>query len=157
VNTEVPFKMGTGAEVMAISDKVYQSLGSKLDLQEPTKTLLGPACQKLKVLGQFKDSLSNLHASINQSICVIQELANCLFGLPGIVALQLLTLLKRKHQLSEPIQGCFQRLKDYWQWLPNIKEWAKPHTLHTPKHVPILLKNKVLNRMEAMEVISKIG
>ena len=48
-NTEVPFKMVTGAEVTAISDKVYQSLDSKPDLQEPTKTLLGPARQKLSV------------------------------------------------------------------------------------------------------------
>ena len=46
---EVPFKFDTGAEVTAISEQTYKQVYSiNFD-----KVLYGPACQSLKVLGQF--------------------------------------------------------------------------------------------------------
>ena len=163
-HTGVPFKMDTGAEVTAISDKVYQSLDSKPDLQAPTRTLLGPAHQKLKVLGQFQGTLSNGHISTTQSIYVIQGLVNYLLGLPAIVVLQ---LLQRLDSVVEEALAIQSRYKAVFTGLGTIgddyqislKEGAKAHALHTPRHVPIPLRDKVrveLNRMEAMGVISKI-
>ena len=49
--TKVCFKMDTGAEVTAISDRVYTSLPSHPILQPANRTLSGPAHQKLNVLG----------------------------------------------------------------------------------------------------------
>ena len=126
--------------------------------------MLGPARQKLKVLGQFQGTLSNGHTSTTQSIYVIRGLMNCLLGLPAIVALQLLQRVDSVVEEALAIQSRYKAvfiglgtIGDQYQIL--LKEGAKAHTLHTPRHVPIPLRNKVreeLNRMEAMGVISKI-
>ena len=66
--TKVCFKMDTGAEVTAISDKVYGSLSSHPALQPTNRALLGPARQKLKVLGQFQGTLTTDRESAKQTI-----------------------------------------------------------------------------------------
>ena len=47
----ISFKLDTGAEVTAITEKSYQSLG-KPQLSKPSRVLCGPARQPLEVLGQ---------------------------------------------------------------------------------------------------------
>ena len=46
----VPFKVDSGAEVTAINEETYRSLGEPR-LREPTKVLWGPAHQTLDVMG----------------------------------------------------------------------------------------------------------
>ena len=53
---ETRFKLDTGAEVSAISEKTYQQL-RKPTLTLPGKVLCGPSRIPLKVLGQFKGKL----------------------------------------------------------------------------------------------------
>ena len=49
----ITFKLDTGAEVTAISDATWWSLGKPL-LWTPNKQLYGPACQALEVMGKFQ-------------------------------------------------------------------------------------------------------
>ena len=49
---EVPFKLDTGAEVTAISERSYQFISSPC-LKKPQKQLRGPNKQPLEVIGTF--------------------------------------------------------------------------------------------------------
>ena len=51
-NKHITFKLDTGAEVTAMSEDVYQSLGQG-NLQRSSKALYGPACQTLRYLGNL--------------------------------------------------------------------------------------------------------
>ena len=59
-NTNVMFKVDTGAEITDISQEAHKSLGrfAKL-LEKPSKKLYGPACQPLNSLGQFSAKLTH--------------------------------------------------------------------------------------------------
>lgn len=53
LENEIPFKLNTGAEVIAVQPEVYESLGTgKPLLSSPTRRLFGPAQHLLHVLGQ---------------------------------------------------------------------------------------------------------
>ena len=87
---EATFKIDTGAEVTAISKKLYKSLRSPA-LQKPSKLLKGPGQHSLQVVGQFEEML---HHGQNSSftitnIFVIKDLKSNLLGLPAITALNL--------------------------------------------------------------------
>ena len=62
----VTFKLNTGAEVTAISHTVFERL-SNVDLQQSIRSLVGPAKQKLDVLGQFSGILSTDHSIYSQT------------------------------------------------------------------------------------------
>ena len=66
--------MDTGAELTAISDRVYQSMPSAPIFQPANRALLGPARQKLDVLGQFQGTLTADSESCKQTIYVIKGL-----------------------------------------------------------------------------------
>lgn len=71
--TKVCFKMDTGAEVTAISDRVYKSIPSHPILQPANRALLGPARQKLNVLGQFQGTLTANSESCKQTIRICDQ------------------------------------------------------------------------------------
>ena len=56
---KVTFKIGTGAEVSAISEQVLRKIPG-CRLLAPAKILRGPACEALDVVGQFKGVLSHI-------------------------------------------------------------------------------------------------
>ena len=82
------FKIDTGAEVTAISEKLYKSLRSSA-LQKPSKVLKGPGQHPLHVVGQFEEVLKHGQKSEVQQIFVIKDLKSNLLGLPAITALNL--------------------------------------------------------------------
>ena len=65
---EVVFKFDTGAEVMAVSETVYQSLRN-ISLRKPTRSLVRPA---------------------QEPVYVVRNLNSNLLGLPAILALNLI-------------------------------------------------------------------
>jgi len=85
---EVTFKIDTGAEVTAISEKVYQDL-QRPTLQKPSKFLHGPGQHPLPVVGQFQATLHHGQNSSSQQIFVIKNLKYNLLGLPAVTALHL--------------------------------------------------------------------
>ena len=62
-NKEVSFKIDTGAEVTAVSEKVWIQ-SKRPRLQVPLKTLYGPAHEPLPVVGQFVGVLAYKGTSV---------------------------------------------------------------------------------------------
>ena len=132
-------------------------------LQKPTKILYGPARHTLDILGQFMTTLKHEQHTSLQPVFVIRGLKNNLLGLPAIIALQLICRAS-SIQTGDDIQKHFPKvfaglgtLGEPYQI--KLNKGAVPHSIYTPRNVPMPLRDKVkeeLHRMEAMGVISEI-
>ena len=160
---EVIFKIDTGAEVTAMSEDTYRTLGSPR-LTKPEKILYGPSKQSLKVMGQFQGTINYQSRELVQPIFVVKGLNNNLLGLPAVTALHLIarlcsttydkTIVQEKY--PELFTGLGKLGDDYEI---KLRTDARPHALFTPRKVPLPLRNKVkaeLEKMEQMGIISKI-
>ena len=161
------FKLDTGAEVTAISEKTHIAL-QKPQMSISKKTLYGPSRQPLQCIGTFPGKFSYEGKTATQNVFVIKGLKTNLLGLPAITALELAirvdtteaepsgttndyrkqfpSLFKGLGNLGEPFEIC-------------LKTGAVPHCIFTPRHVPLPLRDKVkqeLDRMESTGVIKKI-
>ena len=163
---QVTFKLDTGAEVSAISDKVCKVMQQVL--KPPTKILYGPGRTPLKVLGQFKARLSHGDKSTIQRIFVIEGLRYNLLGLPAITALNLAVQVMSTTESTLNLQSkVVQKFPSLFQGLGNMGDPyviklvndAVPYALYTPRKVPLPLRKKVkqeLERMESIGVISRV-
>ena len=106
---EISFKLDTGAEVTAISEETYRTLGGK-PLEKPSKALYGPTCQSLKVLGQFTGTLEHQKHSSPQTIFVVHGLKTNLLGLPAITSLELLQRVNATHASELEFRKRFQKV-----------------------------------------------
>jgi len=113
---EVTFKIDTGAEVTAISEKVYQDL-QRPTLQKSSKFLHGPGQHPLPVVGQFHATLHHGQNSSSQQIFVIKNLKHNLLGLPAITALHLAARLDSTY--TAMVQN---RFPSVFQGLGNLGE-----------------------------------
>ena len=158
------FKMDTGAEVTAISERIFHSLKG-VTLTKLNKILHGPTRQPMKVLGQFTGTLSSKDKRVSEPVYVIQGLRTNLLGLPAITALKLVSRINATSSTEE--QDWLAQYPSLFKGLGNlgdeysikIREGAQPHALFTPRKVPILMRAKVreeLDRMERAGVISKV-
>ena len=167
---EVQFKLDTGAEVTAISERMWQMLG-KPQLQTPKKQLFGPASEPLQVLGHFSGLLSHKDKEARQNVFVVEGLKTNLLGLPSISALNLAVRVDSTSTdpPSEPEteQTVCRKFPKVFQGLGNLgKEYhiqlqpdSQPHALLTPRRVPLPLRQKVTKELDQMEkegVISKV-
>ena len=154
---EIQFKLDTGAEVTAISEKVFQTLPNIL-LQRPVKWLYGPNRKALQVIGQFECTLSVNHRSTSQTVFVVRELRNNLIGLPAIEALQPVTRIEEIKTVNyeQKIRRSFPRL---FRGLGNLGEPyriqlrsdAKPKAIYTPRQVPFPLRARVKQELDWMD------
>ena len=160
---KVVFKLDTGAEATAITDKTYKSL-PYVTLQKPQKILQGPAKQHLNVLGQFTTTMAYDQKSTVQTIYVIDDLKTNLLGLPAIMELNILC---RVHAFSCNRELVHTRFPTLFKGLGTLgdeytiklKQNATPYSLFTPRNVVIPLREKVkqeLTRMEKSGVISRV-
>ena len=153
----VPFKMDTGAEVTAINEGTYRSLGEP-SLRDPTKVLWGPAHQTLDVMGQFMGWMKHSKRSARQSIYVVKGLKTNLLGLQAITALQLACRIDvvgtEEPDVVKRFPQVFQGLGTIGEeYQIKLKDNAAPYSLYVPRNVPIPLRPKVeqeLNRMERL-------
>ena len=159
---DVLFKIDTGAEVTAISHRTYLQMSTG-ELSDPEKILYGPSRQPLPVIGQFSGNLVHKGKVSTQTVYVIEGLKINLLGLPAITALQLLVRVDATSMET----SVFERYPSVFSGLGNLgdeyeiqlKPDAKPYALHTPRSVPLPLRDKVrkeLERMESLGVISKV-
>ena len=164
---EIPFKLDTGAEVTAISERTYRSLQG-IPPQRASKVLYGPARQALDVIGQFTEIVIHKKKSAVQTIFVVRGLKTNLLGFLAITSLRLLcqvdaTLAEiptEDHEIRQLFPNLFTRLGNLGEeYKTKLKEGASPYSLYTPRNVPMPLRTKVHeepNRMERMGVISKV-
>ena len=158
------FKLDTGAEVTAISEKAYKALGSPKTTQ-PVKKLCGPTNKPLKVIGRLTVSMTHKDHSCEQDIFVVSHLHHNLLGLPAIKALHLLTRVETINTMTT-IQQAFPNLFIGLGTLQGdpyvicVKPDAKPFSLGTARNISLPLRDKAqetLNQMEAQgRVISKV-
>ena len=138
----------------------------KPPLQDPNKQLYGPAGKPLEVRGKFQANLCHRGKEASPQMYVVNNLKTNLLGLPAITALN---LISRMESINTPTttESIKQRFSKAFQGLGNLgKEYdiklqpdSKPHTLFTPRLVPLPLRPKVteeLDRMEKSGVISKV-
>ena len=161
----ISFKLDTGAEVTAIAEKDYYTLGA-IPLKPSTLALYGPAQQSLNVKGQFKGKLTLGQKTSIQTIYVIRGLKTNLLGLPAITSLNLASRIDSTEAdlLPADLQRRFPKLFEGLGTLGGnytikLKDGATPHALFTPRNVPIPLRGKVkeeLLRMEQLGVIRKV-
>ena len=159
----IPFKLDTGAEVTAISEKALQSIG-KPTLEKSTKQLCGPDKKPLDVLGSFTDDLFCKQQTSRQEVFVVQDLNSNLVGLTAIMALHILVKIESVHDngvvIKKKVPQLFHRLGTIeGEYEIHLKPDTIPHALFTARHVPTSFGKKVckeLKRMETLEVISKM-
>ena len=110
------FKLDTGAEATAITDKTYKSLPNVV-LQKPQKNLQGQAKQHLNVLGQFTTTLGYCQKSTVQTICVIDGLKTNLLGFLAIVEVDILCRVNAFTCDREFVHARFpSQFKDLVRW-----------------------------------------
>ena len=159
---EATFKIDTGAEVTAISEKLYKSLRSPA-LQKPNKLLKGPGQHPLQVVGQFEEMLHHGQNSSQQQIFVIKDLKSNLLGLPAITALNLAVRLDNTYTslVEDSFPAVFKGLGNLGEpYTIKLKDNAVPYALCTPGTIPLLLLDKVeqeLTKMESQGVISQVN
>ena len=159
---ELSFKQDTGADVTVITEEAHQTL-QEPKLQRPSKALYGPTSTALRTLGQFTSTISVSNRTSEETIFVVQGLKMNLLGLPAITALQLAHRIQATStDVSIPDQflNVFQGLGNFGDpYKIKLREGAKPYALHTPRHIPIPLRQQVkeeLDRMERIGVISQV-
>ena len=159
---EATFKIDTGAEVTAISEKLYKSLRSPA-LQKPNKLQKGPGQHPLQVVGQFEEMLHHGQNSSQQQIFVIKDLKSNLLGLPAITALNLAVRLDNTYTslVEDSFPAVFKGLGNLGEpYTIKLKDNAVPYALCTPRTIPLPLLDKVeqeLTKMESQGVISQVN
>ena len=156
------FKLDTGAEVTAVSDKFFRTCTAQL--QKPSQLLYGPGCYPIQVMEQFTETLQYKDRLSQQTMFVVRGLKTNLSGLPAITALKLAARIDAITDYQAIIEESFPTL---FQGLGNLGEPyviqllpdVQPHALHVSRNVPLSLRDKVcdeLNRMKSIGVISRI-
>ena len=140
LNREIAFKVDTGAAVTAISYKCYESLG-RPELKKPNKSLQGPDNQSLNVVGQFEANISHKCKSSKQYIFVVDNLRVNLLGLPGIVALNLVSRINITDYIAmveEKFPSLFRGLGTFGDpYTIQLKPNAEPKALYMArKQIP---------------------
>lgn len=162
-NTEMVFKIVTGAEVTAISKKVYDSIGQPR-LLKPTKITCGPSGHSLDVLGCTTVHLRYKQNTIRHQMYIVKTLNQNLLGLPAITALNILIKVDALNDSTNSIPTQFPELFQGLgtmkaEYEIKLKPEAKPYALFSARRIPIPLHDKVeqeLKQMEATGVISKV-
>jgi len=155
------FKVDTGAEVSVISDTSFRMLQG-VTLQRPSKKLCGPNGTHLNVIGQFSHTMTYNNQSAEQLVFVVKGLTRNLLGLPAITDLNVVSRVDSIVDLRTEI---FQSFPNLFKGLGNwgepyeicLREDAVPFALHTPRRVPLALRDEVKAELESMEALGVIS
>ena len=126
-----PVKVDTGAEVTALSESAWNSLGLSVPLRKAETSLFRPDRSQLKVFG----ILSHKNNSCTQPIYIIKELKSNLLGLPAIKDLKLLlNMCSIDKSITSEYPSLFTGLGTFAQYTIKLKPNHQPFTVCSSKH-----------------------
>ncbi|PFX21652.1 Transposon Ty3-I Gag-Pol polyprotein [Stylophora pistillata] len=164
-NSEVHFKIDTGADVTVIPEEVFRkcNLGK---LRYTSKRLFGADHKGLCVIGTIRDTLSLGEKCVTEDIYVVKGLKEPILGQPAIQKLNLLARINeiQSQSYEESIKAKYPQLfhglgELEGEYEIKLKSDAQPFAIMTPRRVPLPIKSKVkeeLARMEKLGVIRKV-
>ena len=98
--TNVSFKIESGADATVVPYKMYQSIRPPIPLLQTKKILRGPCSHKLEIKGTFKTLLETRDCATEEEIFVVNGLER---GLLGREAAQRLKLINRIESITTPL------------------------------------------------------
>ena len=157
----VTFKVDTGAEVTALSDTTWISLGIATPLKNSELSLFGPDQTPLNLLGKTSLTMSYKGKTSTQDVFIVKGLKNNLLGLPTIRELNLIqSVCAIENNIISQYPSLFTGLGTFAQeYEIKLKPNSQPFSLSAPRNISIPLRSKVqteLERMESLEVISPV-
>ena len=132
----VSFKVDTGAEVTAISEPTWSSLGITTPLAKAKTLLFGPDQRPLEVVGKAPLPLAYNQKTCVQTVYIIKGLKNNLLGLPAIIELKFLSnVCSVEKSIVSQYPALFTGLGSFSQeYEIKIKPNSQPFALCTPRH-----------------------
>ena len=173
------FKVDTGADASAISDKHLDLMGIKeTEIKQTRKNLIGPGGEKLNCLGFVNTTLSWNGKKTQQIIYVCKNLQKALLGKPAIREMNIITFnrpqsiscntvdtkehVKEENDFMKEFSDVFTGL-GHLKGEPvkiKLKEGVTPFHLSAPRHIAIPMLDKVkeeIQKMERLGVIRKVN
>ena len=149
----VTFKVDTGAEVTALSDTTWTSLGIATPLKNAKLSLFGPDQTPLNLLGKTSLTMSYKGKTSIQDVFIVKGLKNNLLGLPTIRELNLIqNVCAIENNIISQYPSLFTGLGTFAQeYEIKLKPNSQPFSLSTPRNIPIPLYSKVQRELERME------
>ena len=158
-NSEINFKIDTGADVTVIPEEVFRqcNLGK---LHSTSKRLFGADHNGLRVMGTVRDTLSLGETCVTADIYFVKE------PLLGQPAIEKLNLLARINEIQS--QSCEERIKAKYprlfhglgelegEYEIKLKPDAQPFAIMTPRRIPLPMKSKVKEELAGMEKLGVI-
>ena len=142
----LPFKIDTGAEVIAILESAWKSLRNPPTLTKTTKNLCGPDRKPLQIVGEADINLRSKQKCSIQRVFIVKGLSNNLLGLPAIKTLNLLQYVDsvQNDNIFKEYSDLFTGLGTFTgEYTIRLKPDAVPYAIHTPRKVPLPLKEAI--------------
>lgn len=163
-DTNVKFKIDTGADVTVIPEQVYKQIcgGANSSLAPGNKALFGPGHVPLSVVGIAREALYCGDKHTTEDLYVVKHLNTALLSRPASVNLRLVARIDSID--LDSVKQTYPKLCDglglvQQPYTIKLRPDAKPVSLKVPRRVPLPLMGKVkqeLQRMEQLGVISRI-
>ena len=149
-NKTVTFKVDTGAEVTALSDTTWTSLGIATPLKNAELSLFGPNQTPLNLLGKTSLTMSYKGKTSTQDVFIVKGLKNNLLGLPTIRELNLIqNIYAIKNNIISQYPSLFTGLGTFAQeYEIKLKPNSQPFSLSAPRNIPILLRSNIQRELE---------
>ena len=164
-NTNVKFKIDTGADVTVIPEDMFRrcKLGR---LQSTSKKLFGADQKGLRVIGEIRENLKLGETCVTEDIYVVKGLKEPLLGRPAIEKLNLVTRINNiqsqcsEEQIRKKYPQLFHGLGELkGEYEIQLKPHAQPFAITSPRRIPLPMKSKVkaeIERMEKLGVIRRV-
>ena len=114
--TNVSFKIDSGADITVVPCKMYQSIRPPIPLLQTKKILRGPCNHKLEIKGTFKTLLQTSDCATEEEIFVVNGLERALLGREAAQRLKLINRIESINNHSSNKGNYPSRISNIVQW-----------------------------------------